>query len=288
MKKIFIIMFFILISYSNSFAYTPTNNEIKLLNIIKQKTYDNSIIKWQLWLKKEINSLQNKFSKVTDKRIQYLLSVIIDDKKSVLNDLIIKSEENKKYEAEYNIMGNDFFNQYWKEITTSLSVNEKCTKYFNFIDNLAKENNFPTELIIATWSKEFNCNLSNPDNWWWPFQITSKNYIPWEITLEQFKIEIIDFINFSKSKWNYFNTNIYVDYKSRFWEKNMDINYNNYSIRDLKLHSILYNGIKSDTTLDWNTFTNDNLNEKIISDSDWLITRFLKILKWRIEQKNDF
>jgi hypothetical protein len=45
-----------------------------------------------------------------------------------------------------------------------LKIDEKCTKYFDFIDNIAKEKDFPVELIIATWSKETNCNLYNPAN----------------------------------------------------------------------------------------------------------------------------
>jgi len=30
------------------------------------------------------------------------------------------------------------------------------------IDKIAKEYNFPTELIIATWKIETNCNFQNP------------------------------------------------------------------------------------------------------------------------------
>ena len=191
--------------------------------------------------------------------------------------------EKQKKENEYKIKVNGFFETYWKDITTDLKVNEKCTKYFDFIDNIATSNNFPTELIIATWSKEYNCNLSNPNNWYWPFQISSKYYIPWDISLDIFSISIQDFIDFSKWKWKYFNENKYIDYKSRFWSENINISYDNYTIRDLKLHSLLYNWIKSNTKLDTNTFANDNLNKEIVSNSDWIVTSFLKILKWRTQ-----
>lgn len=37
-------------------------------------------------------------------------------------------------------------------------------KNYDFIDKIAKEQNFPTELIIAMWKKEDNCHLDNPSN----------------------------------------------------------------------------------------------------------------------------
>jgi hypothetical protein len=37
-------------------------------------------------------------------------------------------------------------------------------KNYDFIDEVAKEQDFPTELIIAMWKKEHNCNLDNPPN----------------------------------------------------------------------------------------------------------------------------
>jgi hypothetical protein len=32
-----------------------------------------------------------------------------------------------------------------------MDLNSKCTKYFDFINDIAIENDFPVELIIATW-----------------------------------------------------------------------------------------------------------------------------------------
>lgn len=281
MRKIFIIFILILFTTSNAFAYTPTDNEIKLLSKLKQNTIIKSKIKWQTWLEKDVTSLEKSLAKSNDERIKYLLLQVIKDKKSILDEIIKQKKEKK--ESNYKIKVGDFFGTYWKDITTDLKVSEKCTKYFDFIDNIATLNNFPTELIIATWGKEYNCNLSNPNNWYWPFQISSKYYQPGDITLEQFAVSIQDYINFSKNKWNYFNTNTYHDYKTRFWSWNIEITYDNYTLRELRLNSILFNWIKKDTTLDKNTFANDNLNKDIVSNSDWLVTRFLKILKWRTE-----
>ncbi|MDD2871875.1 MAG: hypothetical protein PHS49_07845 [Candidatus Gracilibacteria bacterium] len=304
MRKIIIFIILILISFDITSAYTPTQNENNLLLKLKQNTIEKTKTKGELWLKRQIIGLEKSYKKSNNDRIKYLLNVIIQNNNNILNDIQteriqreqieqrenlerLEKEKKEKIESENRYIGNasDFFNTHGKDITTSLEVNEKCTKYFDFVDNIARENNFPTELIIATWSIEFNCNLSNPNNGWGPFQITSHYYKPGEITLEQFSQSIQDFIDFSKGKWNYFNTNTYVDYKSRFGTENISISYDNYSLRDLRLHSILYNGIRSDTTLDKNTFTNTNLNSEVVGEFDGLVTRFLKILNWRI-QKN--
>ncbi len=310
MRKILIIFILSLLTISSTFAYAPTDNEIKLLSIIKQKTIEKAKIKWQLWLKREINSLEKSLMVTKNERISYLLIHIIDDKKLVLDDLIkqdlaIQAEETKKQvelqkqqeqenikklndakvlEIAYIEKNKSFFEENWKDITTDLKVNAKCTKYFDFVNDIAIKNDFPTELIIATWSIEYNCNLSNPANWYWPFQISSKYYTPWDITLEQFAVSVQDYIDFSRNKWNYFNTNTYHDYKTRFWSWNIAITYDTYTLRELRLNSILFNWIRKDTTLDKNTFANTNLNKDTAWPNDWLVTRFLKILKWRIDR----
>jgi len=201
-----------------------------------------------------------------------------------LQDLEAKKAEEIKQIQDYNTKAKAFFDLYWWEITTSLSINEKCTKYFDFIDEIAKKNDFPTELIIATWWKEYNCTLWNPANWWWPFQITSQYYKPGDISLEEFWESVQKYIDFTKGKWDYFNNNKYHNYKTRFWSENISITYDNYSIRDLKLTAILYNWVSKDTTLDWNTFANSNLNSNVTTNNDWIVTRFLKILNWRINR----
>lgn len=310
MRKILIIFIISILSISSTLAYTPTDNEVKLLSIIKQKTLENSKKKWQIWLRKEINSLEKSKEKNSDLRIDYLLSQIINDKKIILEELINKQklilqEEAKKQEElqkqqeiekiqkqnevkiiekAYIEKNKWFFEENWKEIITDMKVNTKCTKYFDFVNDIAIKNNFPTELIIATWSIEYNCNLSNPANWYWPFQISSKYYAPGDITLEQFAVSVQDYIDFSRNKWKYFNTNTYHDYKTRYWSWNIAITYDSYTLRELRLNSILYNWIRKDTTLDKNTFANTNLNKEVEWPIDWLVTRFLKILKWRIDR----
>ena len=114
-----------------------------------------------------------------------------------------------------------------------------------------------------------------------PFQIISNYYKPWNISLEEFKISIIDFINFSKNKWNYYNNNS--NLKSRFNIPYLELNYNTtFDIKQIQLHSILYNWVRKNTTLDNNLFANSNLNKNIISKTDWILTYYIKILNWEI------
>ena len=85
----------------------------------------------------------------------------IQEAKTFLKEIepLVKKEEELKLISDYNEKSKAFFETYGSSITTSLNVSEKCTKHFDFIDEIAKKNDFPTELIIATWSKEYNCNL---------------------------------------------------------------------------------------------------------------------------------
>lgn len=300
MKKILLLFILFLFSINITLAYKPTPDEVKSLNSLKVLFEKQANKRWELWLKRYIIVFENSLSTFsTDERKTFIINMILTD----LNDIHIKIKEKnelklqeqlaliEKQKAEelkqiqdYKIKARAFFDLYWWQITTSLSINEKCTKYFDFIDEIAKKNDFPTELVIATWWREYNCTLWNPANGWWPFQITSQYYTPWDISLEQFWESVQKYIDFTKGKWDYFNNNKYHNYKTRFWNENIAITYDNYTIRDLKLTAILYNWVSNNTTLDWNTFSNSNLNSSVTSNSDWIVTRFLKVINWRINR----
>lgn len=270
MKKIILIFIILFTFTSSTFAYKLSEQKDNALIQIKSRL-------WLLKDEKNINWYYN-LKKMIDRKIP----VLSDSEKififgEIRNEILYIIDSYKLENFERN-----FFEKYGKEITTDLKVPENCIKYYDEIDELALKNDFPTALIIANWWKESNCWLYNPANWWGPFQITSSYHTPWDITLEEFLIDVQSFIDFSKYKWNYFNTNTYVDYKQRFWDENMNITYNNYTLRELQIHSILYNWVWKTTTLDWNSFANANLNSNVTSKSDWLVTRFFKILNWKI------
>ncbi|MDD3793622.1 MAG: hypothetical protein PHI37_02330 [Candidatus Gracilibacteria bacterium] len=299
MKNIFLFFTLFIFSLNISFAYNPTEIEQKTLSRLKILFEKQAEKKGELWIKRQINLFEFTKTKLTDDRKIYLVSYILNDLNIISNDLKKKNEEKlqkqlleleaKKAEEikqiqDYNTKARAFFDLYGGDITTSLSVNENCIKYFDFIDEIAKKNDFPTELIIATWGKEYNCTLGNPANGWGPFQITSQYYKPGDISLEEFGEGVQKYIDFTKGKWDYFNNNTYHNYKTRFGSENITITYDSYTIRDLKLTAILYNGVSKDTTLDGNTFANSNLNNSVTTNSDGIVTRFLKILNWRINR----
>lgn len=264
---------------NSSFAYLANKDDNTKLETIYKKID-------KLYSEKKINKIviiKNKVNKLIEKnrekeRNMYLL-------RQIKNKLIIyiekdkkeKELEAKKINENKNItLKQKLLKKYWSELNWEISA--ICIKNYDFIDKIAKEQNFPTELIIAMWKKEHNCHLDNPSNWWWAFQITSKYYKPWEISLEEFKTEIIDFINFSKNKINYYNKDI-GKFKAYFGKENILLTYDTFSARDIRLYGLLYNWIKKTTNLETFLFANANLKADLKSNSDWIFTLFLKVIK---------
>ncbi len=281
MKKLLIILV-IFLQLNITFWYELSEQKNNALIQAKSKLWllkDKKDINWYYKLKK---SIDKKIPVLSDSEKIFILEEIRNEIIYIIDSYKPENFDNLKFEENNINFEKEFFEKYGKEITTDLKVPEKCTIYYDEIDKLALKNDFPTSLIIATWWKESNCWLYNPANWWWPFQITSSYHNPWDITLDDFLVKVQSFIDFSKYKWNYFNTNTFINYKDRFWNENLTITYNNYTLRELQIHSILYNWVWKTTTLNWNSFANANLNSSVTSKSDWVVTRFLKILNWKI------
>ncbi len=191
----------------------------------------------------------------------------------------IETIQNHKHQVDDSfetVSSSEFFDRYWGDIVSDLNLSDRCTKYYDEIDEIAQANNFPTELVIATWYREYSCILWNPDNGDGPFQILSKDYEPGEISIDEFQDAIQDFIDFSKDKRHYFHNNPAL--RERFEETNIDINHDSYSLRDIRLHSILYNGIISWTTLENNMYANGNLSPEYSSPRDGIVTSLLKVI----------
>jgi len=186
----------------------------------------------------------------------------------------------KKINSENNLINKkriDFYNKYAKNIISKNPISNLCLKKYDLIDKIAKKNNFPTELIIATWWMEHSCIFKNPSNWNWNFQIITRVYKPGKITDKQFEIQVQDFIDFSKNKWKFYER--YKKLKS--WT--IKLEYNNYDFISIKYHSAAYNGVFNH--LENSKYINWNLNKNVVYKKDWITTRFLKILDWKIKNK---
>lgn len=58
----------------------------------------------------------------------------------------------------------DFLENYYGFLFNTVPLAERCFQYYDEIDKIAQERDFPTALIISTWYREHSCWLSNPDN----------------------------------------------------------------------------------------------------------------------------
>lgn len=146
-----------------------------------------------------------------------------------------------------------------------------CTKYFDQIDEIAREYDFPVELIIATWYREHTCKFYNPGNGWGNFQITSNYYAPGDITRTEFRSQVIDFIEFSQWKREYY------DLTQNFWPEPISLSYDHFDLASIRKHSIYYNGIVGE--LATNKYTNTNFNWVWVGGTDGIVTYFLKVLR---------
>lgn len=171
-----------------------------------------------------------------------------------------------------------FYDTYAPFLLDSTPLHSRCFTYFDQIDAIAQSRDFPTWLIIATWHREHSCYFSNPDNWWWNFQITSHEYPPGDITREQFRHQIINFIDFAEAKWDRYD-NIQV-----FGPEPVVLSYDMFDLSSLRKSAILYNGVYPDVQLDNSWYANENFTQ-----SRWwrdgIVAAFLKVLQWELAHK---
>lgn len=287
MKK-FIVLLYILFWVHSTFWYVLSDEDNNKLIEAKSKLWLLKYEKNINWYYNQKDVFEAQLSQTQDEKEQFILQELENETLYIIDSYKPENFDQIQYtpEIESNPSGEinnkkNFFDSYGKNIIEKRNLRVWCTKYFDFVDGIAKKNNFPTELIIAVWAKESNCWLFNPYNGWWPFQITSQYHTPWEITLEEMWEKIQAFIDFSKWKIAYYNSN--KTYKRKFWEENIDFSYDNYTLKDLQLYAVLYNGIGKTTDYQTSKFANWNLNNSLSSDTDGIVTLFLKILKWELE-----
>ncbi len=288
MKKIALSLAIIssILLINSSFAYSPNYDENQKLEYIYKQIdnlYTDKKIDKIIRIKNKINSKIEK-NRNHEKNMYFL--------RLIKNKLVSYIEKHEKIKKEARAKAKllevkketnpkkVFVNKYWNQI--SWEITNACIKNYDFVDKIAKEQDFPTALIIAMWKKEHNCYLDNPANGWWAFQITSRYYNPGEISLEEFKQEVIDFINFSKNKIAYYNKDS-GKFKAIFGKEDIVLNYSNYSARNIRLYALLYNWIKKSTNINTFLFANANLNWDLKSNSDWILTTFVKVLKWELK-----
>lgn len=306
MKIIITILASIILLSWYIFSFEITEEDYNLINSFNNKLSQLHEKKWDEF----ISTLSNKLQIILESRSFssknfFILSSILNHSNSLLENTENHSEnynnteswKDENYENE-NIeqTSNDDFEENSNEfkensnlweyltpfefydllrswvLTKETDIYDSCLFYYDEIDKVAKENDFPTELIIATWRMETSCKMSNPSNRWWLFQIFAYDYEPWIVSKDQLISQVNDFINFSINKWNrQKNSNLFKD-------EDINIKYWKYSIEDIRIHGVLYNWIWK-STLEDNLFVNGNLNQWLDYKKDWLIVNMLKIIK---------
>lgn len=146
-----------------------------------------------------------------------------------------------------------------------------CYKYYNFVDKIAQRLDFPTILILATFYIESSCELNNYDRYW-VFQLTSskKRYKVWKLSLAGFREQIVDFVEYSRSKYKY--------YEEMTWEK-VILTHTNYKLKYIKIHWVMFNGRPKWITPDNSEYNVCNISHKRDCKKDWILASIVRIAK---------
>lgn len=115
-----------------------------------------------------------------------------------------------------------------------------CVERFDMVNTIAKKYNFPTALILATWFMESSCRMANPENGDGLFQIISSHYEPGPINDAQLEQEIVDFIQFSRKKWD--------RYHKSNPDRQITLTYKKRNIESLESQGALYNSVGTKIT----------------------------------------
>ena len=175
----------------------------------------------------------------------------------------------------------DFLDEYLDNISIDEEMPmDKCTWWYNTIDNISFANDFPTALTLAVWYRESNCGYYLPSNWDGPFQIVNEDYGTWEITEELFKQTIQDFIDFSKRKIRSYNNRAGDEYPE------IKLSYTWYDFTGVVSFAALYNWW---TRTGWMVQPNapkyvyDGYGEDYSNAKKYgLFAAFLKFLEWEL------
>lgn len=88
-------------------------------------------------------------------------------------------------------------------VTSSMDFAQSCKDHYAAIDALARTQDFPTALIIATRWREYSCTMQNPANGRGIFQITSHHYEPGYLSEAGLLEQVQHFIDFARAKRKY-------------------------------------------------------------------------------------
>jgi hypothetical protein len=205
----------------------------------------------------------------------------------------------------------DFWSTYAQHVTSWWKrwddpvILDSCLQRRDIVDAIAKQENFPTALVMATWRKESSCRVVNPSNRDGLFQILSIDYPPgpvykksdlkrttlgdkqWRVYAPDGAIpagasfvdrgnileeQVMDFIKFSRNK------RAYSDRLKVFDAIPISLSYDAIDLLSLRKHAIAYNGFVKGRHPENAFYANQNLWRDYEEKQDGLVTLLLKVL----------
>ncbi len=252
--------------------YTLTWDELKQFNnqkVIVSQASDYGLWSYYVQLWKWYNILKD------DERLATISSGLRDYTYGLFDS------RKKLAKQQYMWEKSSFLDEYrWNVMMEEEFPIDKCTWWYNTIDNISFANDFPTALTIAVWYKESNCGYYLPSNWDGPFQIVSKDYGNGEITEEIFKQAVQDFLDFAKWKIDNYNKRANEEFPE------IKLSYTSFDYTGVVSFAALYNWwtrtgwmvVPNAPKYVFDGYGDDNANAK----KYWLFPAFLKVLSWEL------
>jgi len=216
-------------------VYLPNSGDIAELNTLKIQ------LNTTIWANNQdlrsfyyqIRDLQNTYQ--FEPKIDYLLSELKAHLRSTLQS---RKQQTKTLSRNDKYI---FFEEYKSMINTGPALSNSCLGRYNTLDDIAFAHDYSTSVLIATRYRESDCGYYLPKNGDWPFQIVSKDYGTWHITEAIFVQSAVDFINFSKNKYErYATSNLASGHR-------VDLHYTGLTLSGIVRHGALYNGLSGYT-----------------------------------------
>lgn len=271
MKKLFLFVFALLF-VGSVFAYTPTTQDTTNMNSLKSQldnlVENNNINLWDF--QNQVRKLEVQYS--GDARLNYMFENLKDylyaklySFKNVakVSSKAVKQEFLDAYKTGFSV-----------EISGSLN---NCIGWYNTLDDISFAYNLPTPLTMAVWYRESTCAYHLPNNGDGPFQIMAKDYGTWQITQNLFIDTVVDFMEFTKWKFNRYLTQL-------TWS----LTYTGYDMTWISNFAALYNGgYKSGDVIIPNNskYLYDGYGENYSGATKYgIFPQFLKALEWELNQ----
>ncbi len=227
--RFLLIMLLLVWMVSPVYSYEATTQDEELMQAVEEKlnqyAANNDMLRRNFL--KQLLTLEETYS--SNERLKYLLWSLAATMHQPLLD------KKARQENEVQAMSTTFFDEYSSQMNGLVSLPDACFALYDYVDTLSRLYDHPTSLLQAVWYRESDCRQSGTNNWWWPFQIISKDYGTNDLSLGEFFGAVEDYLAFSKEKHDrYANANRSEGLVVELW-------YDNRSMSGVIYHSALYN-----------------------------------------------